>query len=134
MLEGADLTIVGMPKAVVDNTLGGKPSEDPMGHYVYSRVIFIRDYVGQYQETTSLKMSLTLSARRPLTNCSWSGSYYFAARLNSRKLVDRILPLVVSNNRVDQFSANRPGCKTRLATLGLICCKTKTNCNEFVLE
>ena len=120
MLEGADLTIVGMPKAVVDNTLGGKPSEDPMGHYIYSRVIFIRDYVGHYQETTSSKMALTLSARRPLTNCSWSDSYYFAPRSISQKMVDRILPFKVSNNSVDRFLANRPGCKTRFATLGLI--------------
>jgi hypothetical protein len=99
--------------------LGGKPNY-PRGHCVCLRVVFIPDCAGQCQETASLKMSLTLSARRPLTNCCWSGSCCFAPRSISRKLVDRILPLVVSNNPVDQFLANRPGCKTRFATLGLI--------------
>jgi hypothetical protein len=81
-----------------------------------SRVVFILDSVRMYQDTASSKMSLILSARRPLTNFCWSGSYYFAPRTNCRKLVDRILPLVVSNNPVDQFSAIRPGCKTRLCS------------------
>ena len=72
------------------------------------------------RSSTSLKMSWILSAHCPLTNCSWRGSCCFAPRSISRKVDDRILPLVVLNNHVDQFLANQPGCKTGMSTLGPI--------------
>jgi hypothetical protein len=97
------MTIVGMPKALIDNTLGRKPSDDPW--LVIGRLFtcgFHSGLRGTAPEDDIFENVIDIVCPSPTHKLLLEWLMPLCTQVNfSQKLVDSVLPLTVSNNSVD---------------------------------